>query len=156
EKLSAPMSVLRRLFFRRHRGATYEEMLRAVGSTEEGRAALHQYSEAVQLAGFPSAKRTLLATLLQRHRGDRTIGVTARVEDAYRVAEQNLIAVITGEVSTRERERILAKFRDGRLRAIVSARVLNEGIDVPEARVAIVVSGSLGAREHVQRIGRVL
>jgi superfamily II DNA or RNA helicase len=156
ERLIAPMSVLRRLFFRRHRSATYEEMLRVVGSTEEGRAALHQYSEAVQLACFPKAKSVLVASLLKRHRADRTIVFTARVEDAYRVAEHNLIAVITGEVVARERERILNRFRDGRLRAIVSARVLNEGIDVPEARVAIVVSGSLGAREHVQRIGRVL
>src|SRR5262249_33955707 len=60
------------------------------------------------------------------------------------------------EVGPRERERILAKFRDGRLRAIASARVLNEGVDVPDARIAIVASGLLGAREHVQRIGRVL
>lgn len=40
--------------------------------------------------------------------------------------------------------------------AIASARVLNEGIDVPDARVAIVTGGTLGAREHVQRLGRVL
>jgi superfamily II DNA or RNA helicase len=56
----------------------------------------------------------------------------------------------------RERNEILADFRDGRLRAMASARVLNEGIDVPDARVAIIVAGILGVREHVQRIGRVL
>ncbi len=156
ERLSAPLATLRRLFFRNHRGASYEEMLRHVGSTDEGRAALHQHAEAVQIACFPKAKRALVSSLLERHRGDQTIVFTARVEDAYRIAEQDLVPVITGEVGARERERILTKFRDGRLRAVVSARVLNEGIDVPEARVAIVVSGSLGAREHVQRIGRVL
>lgn len=156
ERLVAPFASLRRLFFRQHRGAGYEEMVRVVGSTAEGRAALRDHAAAVQVACFPRAKQALVSTLLARHRADRTIVFTARVEDAYRVSERDLVPVITGEVGAQERDRILAKFRDGRVRAIASARVLNEGIDVPDARIAIVVSGSLGAREHVQRIGRVL
>jgi superfamily II DNA or RNA helicase len=67
-----------------------------------------------------------------------------------------LIPVITAEVSRREREAILTAFRDRRVRAIASARVLNEGVDVPDANVAIIAAGSLGVREHVQRIGRIL
>lgn len=156
EQLTRRLTWMRRVFFAKNRGASYEAMLRGVGATAEGRAALRDYAEAVQIAAFPRAKRALVSELLDRHRDARTIVFTARVEDAYSVAEADLIPVITAEVSTRERERILSKFREGRLRAIVSARVLNEGIDVPDARVAIVVSGSLGAREHVQRIGRVL
>ncbi|HKQ69025.1 MAG TPA: helicase-related protein, partial [Polyangiaceae bacterium] len=81
---------------------------------------------------------------------------TAFAADAYAVGTDALIPVITAEVSRSEREEILAGFRDGRCRAIVSARVLNEGIDVPDASVAILVAGSLGVREHIQRIGRVL
>ncbi len=156
ETLSQPFTALRRLYFRRHWGTRYEDMLKAVGATPEGRAALRDHAAAVQLACFPKAKRALISSLLRRHRTDRTIIFTSRVEDAYHVAEHDLVAVITGEVGTRERTRILEKFKDGRLRAVASARVLNEGIDVPDARVAIVASGSLGAREHVQRIGRVL
>lgn len=156
ERLSRPFAALRRLFFRRHWGAAYDEMVRVVGSTPEGRAALRDHAQALQLACFPKAKRMLVSDLLARHRDDRTIVFTARVEDAYDVAERDLIPVISGEVGARERERILTKFRDGRIRAVASARVLNEGIDVPDARVAIVASGALGAREHVQRVGRVL
>jgi superfamily II DNA or RNA helicase len=66
------------------------------------------------------------------------------------------VPAITGETGAKERQEILAAFREGKVRAIASARVLNEGIDVPEARVAIIVAGALGAREYVQRIGRVL
>jgi len=156
DRLSRTFVQMRRMFFRRNRGRSYEEMLKTVGSSAEGRAALRDHAEAIQLACFPKAKRALTTSLLARHRGERSIVFTARVEDAYCVAESDLIPVITAEVSADERERILTKFRDGRIRAIASARVLNEGIDVPDARVAIVVSGSLGAREHVQRIGRVL
>lgn len=97
-----------------------------------------------------------MRTLLERHREDRTIVFTALAENAYDVATDNLVPVIAAETSARERQDILQRFRDGKVRAIASARVLNEGIDVPEARVAIIVAGALGAREHVQRIGRVL
>jgi superfamily II DNA or RNA helicase len=156
ERLASEFVTLRRHFFRWNRGVGYEEMLRVVGSTPEGRVALRDHAAAVQLACFPRAKQALVSALLASHRSDRTIIFTARVEDAYRVAERDLVPAITGEVGSRERERILSKFRDGRVRAIASARVLNEGIDVPDARIAIVASGSLGAREHVQRVGRVL
>ena len=64
--------------------------------------------------------------------------------------------VLTAETSRRERQKTLERYRDGRFRTLVSARVLNEGVDVPEARVAIIVAGRFGAREHIQRIGRVL
>jgi superfamily II DNA or RNA helicase len=63
---------------------------------------------------------------------------------------------ITADVKRRERDAGLAAFRAGRIRALVSARVLNEGFDVPDAEIGIVVGGAQGVREHVQRIGRVL
>jgi superfamily II DNA or RNA helicase len=63
---------------------------------------------------------------------------------------------LTCDIGRREREEALGRFQTGDLRALVSARVLNEGVDVPEADVAVVVGGSLGRREHVQRVGRLL
>lgn len=51
---------------------------------------------------------------------------------------------------------VLERFRSGVLHALVSARVLNEGLDVPDADVGIIVGSSLGEREHVQRVGRLL
>ena len=63
---------------------------------------------------------------------------------------------ITCDISRAERQAALAAFRAGTLRSLVSARVLNEGIDVPAADVAILVAGTQGEREHIQRIGRLL
>jgi superfamily II DNA or RNA helicase len=63
---------------------------------------------------------------------------------------------ITCDVSRPEREAALDAFRRGELRALVSSRVLNEGVDVPDADVAIVVGAAHGEREHVQRVGRIL
>ncbi|MBA2320147.1 MAG: ATP-dependent helicase, partial [Deltaproteobacteria bacterium] len=69
---------------------------------------------------------------------------------------QHLVMPITCDIGKRERATALDRFRRGELRTLVSARVLNEGIDVPDAEVAIVVAGLMGQREHVQRVGRVL
>ena len=51
---------------------------------------------------------------------------------------------------------MLERFREGKLRALVSARALNEGVDVPDAEIGIIVAGQRGEREHVQRVGRLL
>jgi superfamily II DNA or RNA helicase len=77
-------------------------------------------------------------------------------ETAYRVAREVLIMPLTCDIRRKERASVLERFREGRLRALVSARVLNEGIDVPDAEVGIVVAGRHGGREYVQRVGRVL
>ena len=63
---------------------------------------------------------------------------------------------LTCDIGRPERDAVLDAFRQGRLRALVSSRVLNEGLDVPDADVAVIVGGALGEREHVQRVGRLL
>jgi len=130
--------------------------IRAIARMAEGRDVLASMGRASALASFPAAKRTAVRELLARHRRDRTLLFTATADDAYAIGEDELVPVITAEVGRAEREAILTAFRERRVRAICSARVLNEGVDVPEATVAIVVAGALGAREHVQRIGRIL
>jgi superfamily II DNA or RNA helicase len=64
--------------------------------------------------------------------------------------------VITHQTKVRERSAVLAAFADGTLPVLATSRVLNEGIDVPDAQVAIIVSGTGSVREHVQRLGRIL
>lgn len=156
EALSRPFREMARVAFRTRAVESPAALAAVLSGTLEGRRALRDHHEAIELAGFPRAKRAVVRDLLARHAGERALVFTALAENAYAVARENLVPVIAAETSRTERAAILAGFREGRLRTIVSARVLNEGIDVPEAKVAIVVAGAQGEREHVQRIGRVL
>jgi superfamily II DNA or RNA helicase len=137
-------------------GASWLEFVRAASRTEHGRCALAAFRQSRELLAFPSAKRAALAALLARHTGSRVLVFTPDNATAYAAAREHLLMPITCDIGRQERASALERFRRGELRALVSARVLNEGIDVPEADVAIVVGGTQGEREHVQRIGRLL
>ncbi len=101
-------------------------------------------------------KLDVLDRLLREHLDRPTLIFTAHNRFAYRVARRFLIPAITHQTRAAERKAILEGFRSGVYRAVVTTRVLNEGIDVPEAKVAVVLGGSASAREYVQRLGRVL
>jgi superfamily II DNA or RNA helicase len=81
---------------------------------------------------------------------------TAHTDLVYRLSERFLMPAITGETSADERREILSRFREGTYSTVVTANVLNEGIDVPDANVAVVLSGSGSEREFTQRLGRIL
>jgi superfamily II DNA or RNA helicase len=97
-----------------------------------------------------------LATILDRHRDDRIIVFTAHTDLVYRLSERFLIPAITAETGTKERRQVLERFRDGTYSRVVAANVLDEGVDVPDANVAVVLSGSGSEREFTQRLGRIL
>jgi superfamily II DNA or RNA helicase len=137
-------------------GASWEDFARTAARTVEGRRALEAFRRTRRLVAFTEAKREMLRVLLHRHHDARVLIFTADNESAYAVARTYLIMPFTCDIGRREREEALVRFRQGTLRALVSARVLNEGIDVPDADVAIIVGGAFGQREHVQRIGRLL
>jgi superfamily II DNA or RNA helicase len=130
--------------------------VRAAAESPEGRVALRAWRRARQLLGLTAAKRAAVGALLAQHRQQKVLIFTADNQSAYAIAREQLVMPITCEIPKNERERALEKFKRGTLRVLVSARVLNEGIDVPDAEVAIVVGGALGQREHVQRVGRLL
>ena len=108
------------------------------------------------LVAWTRGKSRAVRELLRDSWDCRVLVFTADNRTAYAIAREHLIMPITCDIKKRERESALTAFREGRLRALVSARVLNEGIDVPDADVAIIVGGTQGEREHVQRIGRLL
>ena len=77
-------------------------------------------------------------------------------EMAYRIGRKFYLPVLTHHTKLPEREAFLTAFRNGEYPVLITSKVLNEGIDVPEANVGVIVSGSGSIREHVQRLGRIL
>lgn len=102
------------------------------------------------------AKLDILDQLLREHCTRQMLIFTAHNRFAYRISRRHLIPVITHQTKAAERKTVLDNFRSGNYRAIVTSKVLNEGIDVPEAKIAVVLGGTAGAREYIQRLGRIL
>ncbi len=136
--------------------AGWADFARAAAGTAGGRRALAAWRQARRLLAFTRAKDRALQSLLWRQRYARVLIFTADNDTAYAIAREHLITPLTCDIGRQERDDALERFRRGAIRALVSARVLNEGIDVPDADVAVVVGGALGEREHVQRVGRLL
>lgn len=137
-------------------GASWTDFLRWAARTPQGRSAISGWHQARQVLALTQAKNDMLRALLRRHRSSRVLVFTPDKESAYRIAREHLVMPITADIGRREREEMLAAFLDREIGVLVSARVLNEGFDVPAADVGIVVGGALGEREHTQRVGRLL
>ena len=130
--------------------------LRACTRSERGREALLAWRIQRAIPMTCRQKLAKVSDLLLQHRHDRTLLFTHDNATVYELSRRHLLPAITHQTPVRERKALLAGFRQGRYPALITSKVLNEGVDVPEANVAIVLSGSGSVREHVQRLGRVL
>jgi superfamily II DNA or RNA helicase len=124
--------------------------------SEEGRRAFTAYRRQREIAFTAPAKLDYVERLLHQHRDGRTIVFTQDNATVYLLSRKFLIPAITHHTKVSERSAILQGFSQGSFTAIATSKVLNEGVDIPEANVAIVMSGSGSVREHVQRLGRIL
>jgi len=132
------------------------EFIMLASQSAKGRRAMSAYRRQRELAFAPSAKLDYLDYLLHVHRQDRAILFTQDNATAYAIARRFLVPVLTHQTKVRERSAILKAFAEGTYRALATSKVLNEGVDVPDANVAVILSGSGSVREHVQRLGRIL
>ena len=137
-------------------GEEYRKLVMRSGTDPRAREALLAKSAARSIMMNAEQKLERLADLLDRHREDRVIVFTAHTELVYRISERFLIPAITAETGAAERQTILKRFRDGTYSRVVAANVLDEGVDVPDANVAVLLSGSGSEREFTQRLGRIL
>jgi superfamily II DNA or RNA helicase len=128
----------------------------ASARSEAGRRAMLAYRESKRIALGTDAKLRALHTLLHRHKSDRVLIFTAENEMVYRISRQFLIPAITHETNIKERRQWLEAFNKGDVLALATSKVLNEGVNIPDASVAVVLSGSGSTREHIQRLGRIL
>lgn len=147
-------------FWKRNKGqegeSRLETLLRMQGRDPLARRAIVAWQRMRRIIAGAEAKLEMLGELFDRHSEDRTIVFTANNETAYDISQRFLIPAITHQTNARERKMILDRFEAGQYKAVVTSRVLNEGIDVPEAKVAIILGGSGSTREHTQRLGRIL
>lgn len=134
----------------------WNDFVMRASRSNEGRRAFAAYRRQRNLAVAASAKIDKLEELLHRHRKDRTLIFTLDNATAYAICRRFLVPIITHHTKVKERSQVLERFANGRYGAVVTSKVLNEGVDVPDANVAVIVSGTGSVREHVQRLGRIL
>ncbi len=134
----------------------FQEFIMKSARSGTGQRAMQAYRRQRELAFAAKGKLDYLSELLSLHRKDRILVFTQDNATAYEVSRRFLIPSITHQTKVRERAEILERFANGSYSAIVTSKVLNEGVDVPDANVAVIVSGSGSVREHVQRLGRIL
>ena len=114
------------------------------------------HREAKEIALGTDAKIRVLIDLIEKHSTERILIFTNDNATVYRISQQFLIPAITYQTAVKERHDILTRFKAGEYKTLVASHVLNEGVDVPDARIAIILSGTGSTREYIQRLGRVL
>ena len=134
----------------------WNDFILRASQSAAGQRAMLAYRRQKELAVAAPAKLTLLKELLHTHRQDRVLVFTQDNRTAYQISKQFLVPVITHQTKVTERSRILQLFSKGEYNAVATSKVLNEGVDVPDANVAVIISGSGSVKEHVQRLGRIL
>jgi DNA excision repair protein ERCC-3 len=113
--------------------------------------------EQYRLAAENPAKMGVLMDLVDRHREDQVLVIGQYLDQLGAIAKAVKAPLITGRTPTRERQRLYDLFRRGEIKLLVVSKVANFAIDLPDANVAIQVSGTFGSRqEEAQRLGRIL
>src|SRR5829696_2102422 len=113
--------------------------------------------ERYRFASTTATKTRVVEQLVERHRGDQVLVIGQYIDQLDDLGERLGAPVIKGETTVKQREKLFDAFRRGEVSLLVVSKVANFSIDLPEAAVAIQVSGTFGSRqEEAQRLGRVL
>ena len=113
--------------------------------------------ERYRLAACSAGKLEVVDTLLATHKGQQTLIIGAYVDQLEEIAQRIGAPLVDGKTTTKKREQAFQAFRNGEISTLVVSKVANFSIDLPEAAVAIQVSGTFGSRqEEAQRLGRLL
>lgn len=137
-------------------GDFFGELIRRSATDPQARRALQAHHQARMIALNAEAKLHEVERLLGEHRDDKVIVFSEYNALVDTISQRLAMPSITYKTVADERKSILEGFRNGSYSKLVTGRVLNEGVDVPDANVAIVVSGSSTTREYIQRLGRVI
>ena len=141
---------------RKYGAGWLRELMRLSAIDPHARRAMLARRQLLNILEGCQGKFAALDSLLREHAGERILVFTESNAVAYKISHQYLVPVISHETGVAERKHVLDAFQAGRYSVIATSKVLNEGIDVPEAKVAIVVGGGVSKREYLQRLGRIL
>lgn len=114
-------------------------------------------SDRYRLAATTPTKIPVVKQILARHEGEPALVIGAYLDQLEEIGEELGVDVIEGKTSNAKREELFGKFRRGEINTLVVSKVANFSIDLPEASVAVQISGTFGSRqEEAQRLGRLL
>jgi superfamily II DNA or RNA helicase len=133
-----------------------ETLIIMSGKNPTAREALLARNRATSVALNSKAKIEELKEILAENQGKKTIIFTQHNSLVYHISDKFLIPFITYKTNRDERQDVLKGFNEGRYTAIVTSKVLDEGVDMPDAELGLIVSGTGSGREFIQRLGRLL
>lgn len=147
---------LKKIGLKMNSHGAFKRLIMISSKNNFARRALVARNNAMNIALNSKSKLTEIGKILSENRNIKTIIFTQHNKLVYEISNNFLIPFITYKSSKEEREDVLTGFKNGRYVAIVTSKVLDEGIDVPDAQLGILVSGSGSSREFIQRLGRLL
>jgi superfamily II DNA or RNA helicase len=153
--MSIYQQCMKKLSFQRY-AITLEKLIIMSGRNRTAREALLARNKAMNVALNSRAKIEELREILAENKGAKTIIFTQHNSLVHEISDKFLIPLITHKTIKEERQDVLKGFKEGRYMAIVTSKVLDEGVDIPDAELGVILSGTGSAREFIQRLGRLL
>jgi len=156
EKMRIYHTCLKKIGLKMNSRGAFKRLIIISSKNVMARHALLARNKAMDLALNSRSKIDEIRKILCENKDIKTIIFTQHNKLVYDISNVFLIPFITHKSSKDEREDVINGFKDGRYKAIVTSKVLDEGIDVPDAQLGILVSGTGSSREFIQRLGRLL
>ena len=147
---------LKKIGLKMQYSGAFRRLIMMSGRSRAAREAILARNKAMDIALNSRSKIEELKKILSENRGLKTIIFTQHNKLVYDISDRFLIPFITHKSSKQERQDALSGFKEGRYNAIVTSKVLDEGVDVPDAELGIILSGTGSSREFIQRLGRLL
>jgi DNA excision repair protein ERCC-3 len=133
------------------------EIRATLSETERLSYATAEVEEKYRMCATTATKTKVVQALVEKHAEDQVLVIGQYISQLDELSEKLGVPVIKGETPVKEREELFAAFRTGELKCLVVSKVANFSVDLPDATIAIQVSGAFGSRqEEAQRLGRIL
>ena len=133
------------------------EIRATLSETERLAYATAEVEEKYRMCATTATKTKVVQALVEKHSEDQVLVIGQYISQLDELGEKLGVPVIKGETPVKEREELFAAFRSGELKCLVVSKVANFSVDLPDATIAIQVSGAFGSRqEEAQRLGRIL